>query len=141
MARRLGIHIGLHEYVHRPYGVLNILEIVGGLVLVAMTPSMSGRDSKAMFLLTGSAATFGFNGACMLVSIVINPSCAYQLPRMHYYVVFHGASAACYLVGAFCVALVGPGVPVCSVVGFCTGGLHAAHCAHAYYKEHARRRD
>ncbi|KAL1448724.1 hypothetical protein MTO96_028160 [Rhipicephalus appendiculatus] len=109
IARRLGIHVGLHDYVNRTYGVLNILEIAGALVLFRMTSSTSDPDSKAMFLLSGSAATFGVNSAFHWGGLGISSRLFPNDVRRN--------------------------------VGCFTGGLHAVHCAYAYYKEHVLKRD
>ncbi|XP_049276282.1 uncharacterized protein LOC119373339 [Rhipicephalus sanguineus] len=133
ITRRPVFQIGLHGYVSRPNGLLNFLEMVGGLVLFSKM-SNDQRDSKAVRLLSSSACTFGVSGASMLMACISSPTCAYYLPRTLYYILFHGLGAICYLTGAFCVSQYTQEAPLHSTIGFCTGALHALHCAYASFK-------
>ncbi|XP_070377526.1 uncharacterized protein [Dermacentor albipictus] len=70
--RRPVFTIGLHNYVGRPNGILNFLEMIGGLYLYVLVSAVPG-DSKAVRLLSSSAFTFSFNGVCMLVASMSSP--------------------------------------------------------------------
>ncbi|XP_049527416.1 uncharacterized protein LOC119458827 [Dermacentor silvarum] len=131
--KRPTFSIGLHDYVGRPNGLLNFLEIVGGLALYTSISASPG-DSKAVRLLSSSAFTFSFNSVCMMVASMASPQCAYYLPRTFYYVVFQGLGAFCYLIGTFFTMQDSQQVPAHLMIGYCVGGLHALHCGYACYK-------
>ncbi|XP_077523303.1 uncharacterized protein LOC144134218 [Amblyomma americanum] len=81
--RRPVFSIGFHDYLERPNGLMNLMEIVGGVALyVLMTTGK--RDSKAVRFLAGTACTFGFNGVYMMLSCMMSATSAYYLPRLFY---------------------------------------------------------
>ncbi|XP_070378273.1 uncharacterized protein [Dermacentor albipictus] len=138
--RRPVFTIGLHNYVGRPNGILNFLEMVGGLYLYVLVSAVPG-DSKAVRFLSSSAFTFSFNGVCMLVASMSSPECAFYLPRTLYYVAFQGVGAFCYFIGAFSTMQGSQEVPVYSMIGYLVGGLHTVHCVYAYFKVYIQKGD
>ncbi|XP_077523944.1 uncharacterized protein LOC144135059 [Amblyomma americanum] len=130
--RKPSFRIDFNDYIATVNGLFNFLEIVGGLVVYMMLGS--DRDSHAVRLLSGTSFTFSFNGIYMMASSLLSDSSARILPYLFYYVLFQGTGATCYILSCLMMVRGSSEVSLQALLGLMTGGIHAFHCAHAYYK-------
>ncbi|XP_077523679.1 uncharacterized protein LOC144134706 [Amblyomma americanum] len=139
--RRPVFSIGLHDYGHRPHGILDLLEIVGGMVLWVMMTPWPRPATRSVRLLSAAAFTFTLGTFHIVVSSLLSAACAYHLPRTFYYIVFNVTGACCYLLSSSLVARDMHRFSAPSIAGLCTGGLHGLHFVYTFFKLYVDRRD
>ncbi|KAH7973338.1 hypothetical protein HPB52_024146 [Rhipicephalus sanguineus] len=83
--RRPRLTLGFHDYVHRPHGLFDFFEILGGLTVYMMMSSVPLACRASPFL-RACSFTCSLGGVHMIVSSMLSPVSAYYLPRIFYIV-------------------------------------------------------
>ncbi|XP_065281636.1 uncharacterized protein [Dermacentor albipictus] len=132
--RRPAFSLGFNDYVHRPHGLFDCFEILGGVTVYMMMSSTPWMASRATRFLYACSLTCSLCGVHMIVSSMLSPTSAFYLPRTFYYILFQGAGAGCYVISCISIMHEVQKMSSLCIIGLSTGGLHALHFTYTFYK-------
>ncbi|XP_064460044.1 uncharacterized protein LOC135370261 [Ornithodoros turicata] len=125
------IELSVKDYISTLTGILNLLEVLLGLLLLLVVHyTLRELTTRVRVLFTINYA-YTFNGLHFIIAGCLSLESFSHLQELFYYVLFLTCAGMAYTIGSVCVIKESKSTPVFAILSVTIGGIYYIHAVYA----------